>query len=891
MKKYLLLILAIFIAFPTIALATSAVPWSIVNLTDKFISPNLVNGSAKGINVAASSTIGAGIQSGGLTISGGSTTTGKAIFSAGSVSSPALQVSGGEGLYQGGTGILSFSNGVSGLSFDGTNFYPNSSNTRNLGINSTNIWNNLYVNNASTSVISSTGNVNFNTAGYPQDFFGPYDSSPVSNVEINDVNQGPFASYGLKVNNGGGTFTAALVLDTQDTIGGIPQYLALDNQTGSATCLQIKDGGVTCLSDYNGLSSLLDTISPAYSSSGTESGMTTTLHQSAGQVAVDYGIQNYPGSFATGLDAYQNYYSNLYAQPLPQPDFSYWEQANGDSSESATAWHWLTATTTPYGIFGTTTNLFVGDIGSSTADMNRIISSIGIGGPTFNIISSSTKSLAFSIQKDTAGVLSTDFQVNNSGGFSAFGSSTIGNGTQAGGLTINGNATTTGNISVGVSPSLWSINSSSTLSGALLINNPASPGSFFTITSSGQIGFATTTPLATLTIGGTGGETIGTDYDRAAPTNGLIVEGNVGIGTTSPGTLLSLGNLAGINFTTGTSTFNSTGGINLNNGCFAVDGACLSNTTGTVNSISTDASLTGGPINISGTLGLNLSHTNVFTVGQELIGSTTIGDGTQGGGLTVSGGATSTGNVNINQSTTVLPPVNYSLNVVSVTSAVPNGSLENTSNSGYEGFNLYNNSGTLAAQFLYGNSNVGTTLFQNSLAFGSRITNSPLYLFSNNDISVPDLTLNKGLVGIGTTTPTARFVSVAASTTAGTIPSIYNGVVSIIGGFENTVFKPFEEIDQWGGEETSGDTPSVSGGTSSVSGNQRNGNITVAGVALTSVTLTFSHPWPVAPDCVVSDNTTASVADITSISTTQVVFGLSVGINSGTLWYICQAHQ
>lgn len=148
-----------------------------------------------------------------------------------------------------------------------------------------------------------------------------------------------------------------------------------------------------------------------------------------------------------------------------------------------------------------------------------------------------------------------------------------------------------------------------------------------------------------------------------------------------------------------------------------------------------------------------------------------------------------------------------------------------------------------------------------------------------------------GRIGIGTSTPTAALVSVAASTTAGTVQTAYAGVVSIIAGLENTVTKIFQEIDQWGDIITSGDTPTVTGGTSSVSGNQRNGNITVAGVAITSVTLTFAHPWPVAPDCVVSDNTTASVADITSISTTQVVFGLSVGINSGTLWYICQAHQ
>ncbi|MEK7170648.1 MAG: hypothetical protein AAB767_05155, partial [Patescibacteria group bacterium] len=50
--------------------------------------------------------------------------------------------------------------------------------------------------------------------------------------------------------------------------------------------------------------------------------------------------------------------------------------------------------------------------------------------------------------------------------------------------------------------------------------------------------------------------------------------GKVGIGaTTTPGSLLSVQGIA--NFTTATSTFYGTGGINLGDGCFAVDGVCV----------------------------------------------------------------------------------------------------------------------------------------------------------------------------------------------------------------------------------------------------------------------------------------------------------------------------
>lgn len=170
-------------------------------------------------------------------------------------------------------------------------------------------------------------------------------------------------------------------------------------------------------------------------------------------------------------------------------------------------------------------------------------------------------------------------------------------------------------------------------------------------------------------------------------------------------------------------------------------------------------------------------------------------------------------------------------------------------------------------------------------------TDSGTVLHITNAGSGPSIYVQQGNSGFGTSTPTANFVSVGASTTPGTVQTGYKGVVAIITGLENTVTKLFFEIDQWGHQITSGDAPNISGGTSSVSGNDNNGTITVTGTALTSVTLTFAHAWPTAPDCTESDNSTALTADITSISTTQVVFGFSIGINSGTVWYRCTGHQ
>ena len=109
---------------------------------------------------------------------------------------------------------------------------------------------------------------------------------------------------------------------------------------------------------------------------------------------------------------------------------------------------------------------------------------------------------------------------------------------------------------------------------------------------------------------------------------GSLVASSVGLGTTTPGSILSVNGVA--NFSPATSTFYSTGGINLAGGCFAVNGACLS---------------AGGALAFSYPFASNATTTQLtFNGGLLSLASTTIGNGTAAGGLTISGNATTSGN-------------------------------------------------------------------------------------------------------------------------------------------------------------------------------------------------------------------------------------------------------
>lgn len=156
-------------------------------------------------------------------------------------------------------------------------------------------------------------------------------------------------------------------------------------------------------------------------------------------------------------------------------------------------------------------------------------------------------------------------------------------------------------------------------------------GSFTQVGSGGSLGLGTVGIANGGTATTTGGYTNGVEYfDGSTLTNTSLFRfdgTNLGIGTTTPGSLLSIGNTTGINFTTGTTTFNSAGGINLNAGCFSQLGTCLQtyiqNSTAykSAANYATNAVLSGTPIYNNGSSGVGATLTEVGTGALSVDGS------------------------------------------------------------------------------------------------------------------------------------------------------------------------------------------------------------------------------------------------------------------------------
>lgn len=153
-----------------------------------------------------------------------------------------------------------------------------------------------------------------------------------------------------------------------------------------------------------------------------------------------------------------------------------------------------------------------------------------------------------------------------------------------------------------------------------------------------------------------------------------------------------------------------------------------------------------------------------------------------------------------------------------------------------------------------------------------------------------------GPLYVGTSTPTAAYAAsnsglvgfsdgTAAIATTSKPSSYVFTVASSTNNGSNLL-----TVDSNGHLLAGGASTTVSGGTSSLvyPSNDGAGTISVAGTALTSVTLTFAAAWSGTPVCTESDNVLVTASDISSVSSTSVTFGFGTGgVSSATIWYRC----
>lgn len=329
----------------------------------------------------------------------------------------------------------------------------------------------------------------------------------------------------------------------------------------------------------------------------------------------------------------------------------------------------------------------------------------------------------------------------------------------------------------------------------------------------------------------------------------LTNAGLLGVGTSTPWRTLSV---------TGTVGFD---GLTSGSGtalCLSTKKELVTCTggSGTVTSVATDATLTGGTITTTGTLGLNLSNSNTWTALQN-INSGIYGTAyKQGLNLTqtnnflsssYSPALTLTGDQVTNSCTGTAVPSSWSISNKTFPTAIVNG--------------LYSN-----------------------LVFDSVLTACGGTVSTTTALSITN-TATGLLVGIGTSTP---FANLSVSDTPSTFSLSAFAIGSSTAAFAtSTLFA----IDNTGHVVTGSPKGSLSscGTTNSLNGNDNSGTIMLTGTLVTACTLTFANPTPANQNlsCTSSDVSTAIFSNVTATTTTSVTFGLSGTVSSATIFYHC----
>lgn len=412
----------------------------------------------------------------------------------------------------------------------------------------------------------------------------------------------------------------------------------------------------------------------------------------------------------------------------------------------------------------------------------------------------------------------------------------------------------------------------------------------FTILGSGNAGLGTVAPLSKLDVNGS--VAIGSYAGvTAAPSNGLIVSGNTGIGTSTPGSLFSIGATGtGWNFyDNATTTKSGVGGVNILQGCFAINSVCVGagGGSGTVTSIATNNGITGGTITTTGTIGLAAIAAN--SVLGNITGASGVPSAIATSSLFFNASASNTGLL----TSTDWSTFNSKYSPVGTTGQFPYFSASNTLMATSSLFQIANGAiGIGTTTNTYGGSTWTQLISNATTALGGLLINTVTNVVNaftiknaaGTNVFNVDTTAANPFLGVGTSTPWAT-LSVSGD---GTDP-LFAVASTTNQGYPNV------EIDATGHVITSGPKPILSacGSTNNVSGNDNNGTIMFTGTLVTACTMTYVTPVPAGQtiECQATDSSTAFFTVVTATSTTAVTFGTSASLSAGTIFYDCKRHQ
>jgi hypothetical protein len=597
-----------------------------------------------GLTAYASSTIGAGGQATGLTVSGGATTTGNIVVTPQSATNPDLTLGGASNVT---TYAFTAAGGRAMFGYDLTRGTEVLNAGSSKGID-------MYVNGTNGTFISGTNALAINTAGQvgissttPNHTLSignyiSFDSTGAMNIGYTPITMYQDAYGSLVHLTGNPGYYFPRMLNVNYAPADNTAFDLGDQETGSSYELPVN-GGCWNGSSYN-CAQGIEIGSQRYTQVGTNyysnvdyinsykrtNGTTTPIaisfeNKDNNSFETRYIADYIDPSGATAIGGYASTTSNSanrYDLTIPL------------QVSSSTASTIFAVDSTPR------THLFQVTSAGIASTTNLTISNVASCSGSNALTTNASGVVACGAISGGGGGSAYPFPLTGNGTSTPLmilASTTIGNGTL--GLTNNGNATTTGTayfagkVGIGTTTPQDSLVVQGT-SGQNTVVNLANPGTSntaelrFTVNGVSGTGFTfkrygsaigsglnntgelwnfESTGNAGIRVGGSGGETARFD----------TINSRLGIGSTTPGTILSIGNTGAntINISnTATSTFGS--GININSGCFAINGTCVGGSgggggSGTVNSGTTGQfpfyASSGTAVSATSTLFLNAS--------------------------------------------------------------------------------------------------------------------------------------------------------------------------------------------------------------------------------------------------------------------------------------------